>query len=114
MFRLFSLVGALAIACAPALAQTKLDISLPWGPTEFHTINAQNFARRVGEVTKGQVVLTVHAGGSLGIKANESIRALEDGTVGWPSSPASRMSARCRCWASRACRSWSMTTSSCV
>ena len=82
MFRLFSLVGALAIACAPALAQTKLDISLPWGPTEFHTINAQNFARRVGEVTKGQVVLTVHAGGSLGIKANESIRALEDGTVG--------------------------------
>ena len=81
MPRLFSLFCVLALTAAPALSQTKLDITVPWGPTEFHTINAQNFAKRVAEVTKGQVVMTVHAGGSLGIKANESIRALEDGTV---------------------------------
>ena len=69
------------VVATPAAAQTKLDVSIPWGPTEFHTVNAQNFAKRVAEVTKGQVILTVHAGGSLGIKANESIRAIEDGTV---------------------------------
>ena len=82
MSRLFPFFCTLALFCAPALAQTKIDITLPWGPTEFHTVNAQNFAKRVGEVTKGQVVMTVHAGGTLGIKANESIRAIEDGTVG--------------------------------
>ncbi|MBL8385228.1 MAG: TRAP transporter substrate-binding protein [Burkholderiales bacterium] len=81
MKRLVLLGIALGLAATSGTAQTKLDISLPWGPTEFHTINAQNFAKRVAEATKGQVVMTVHAGGSLGIKANESIRALEDNTV---------------------------------
>ena len=70
-----------SLAATPAIAQSKLDISLPWGPTEFHTINAQNFAKRVNEVTKGQVTINVHPGGSLGVKANESVRALEDGAV---------------------------------
>lgn len=74
-------VVALALAAPLALAQSKLDVSMPWGPTEFHVVNAQNFAKRVGEVTKGQVTMTVHPGGALGIKANESLRAVEDGTV---------------------------------
>lgn len=72
---------AAALATGVSFAQTKLDISIPWGPTEFHTVNAQNFAKRVAEVTKGQVLMTVHPGGALGIKANESVRAIEDGTV---------------------------------
>lgn len=76
-----AIAASLAIAVTPALAQTKLDVSLPWGPTEFHTLNAQNFAKRVGELTKGQVAMTVHPAGALGIKANESVRAIEDGTV---------------------------------
>ena len=70
--------GALAL---PAFAQTKLDVSMPWGPSEFHTQNAQKFAERVKDATKGQVVMTVHPGGALGIKANESLRAVEDGAV---------------------------------
>lgn len=76
-----TLAAALALAAPLAHAQTKLDVSMPWGPTEFHVVNAQNFAKRVGEVTKGQVAMTVHPGGALGIKANESLRAVEDGTV---------------------------------
>jgi TRAP-type C4-dicarboxylate transport system substrate-binding protein len=77
------LAAALALAAplAHTHAQTKLDVSMPWGPTEFHVVNAQNFAKRVGEVTQGQVTMTVHPGGALGIKANESLRAVEDGTV---------------------------------
>ena len=74
-------VTALALAAPLALAQTKLDVSMPWGPSEFHVVNAQNFAKRVGEVTQGQVAMTVHSGGALGIKANESLRAVEEGTV---------------------------------
>jgi TRAP-type C4-dicarboxylate transport system substrate-binding protein len=73
--------AALALAAPLAQSQTKLDVSMPWGPTEFHVVNAQNFAKRVGEVTKGQVTMIVHPGGALGIKANESLRAVEDGTV---------------------------------
>lgn len=77
------LAAALAAFTAAgfAAAQTKLDVSMPWGPTEFHTVNAQNFAKRVAEVTNGRISMTVHAGGSLGIKANETVRAVEDGTV---------------------------------
>ena len=72
----------LSIGCTAApwlAAQTKLDISMPWGPTEFHTVNAQNFAKRVAEVTKGQVLMTVHPGGASGSKANETVRAKVDG-----------------------------------
>lgn len=78
--RAASIASALLLATT-VQAQTKLDVSLPWGPTEFHSTNAQKYAARIGELTKGQVAIAVHAGGSLGVKANESVRALEDGTV---------------------------------
>ncbi len=80
---LSTLVAGVAalVAAGFASAQTRLDVSMPWGPTEFHTTNAQNFAKRVAEVTAGRVQMTVHAGGALGVKANETVRAIEDGTV---------------------------------
>lgn len=74
---MIAMVGSMNIA----VAQVKLDISIPWGPSEFHTINAQNFAKKVGEITDGQVQMTAHPGGALGIKANESLRAIEDGVA---------------------------------
>ena len=48
----YRIAGALAAFAVAGLAsaQTKLDVSMPWGPTEFHTINAQNFAKRVAEI----------------------------------------------------------------
>jgi TRAP-type transport system periplasmic protein len=76
-----TVVLATLLPAAPLLAQIKFDLTMPWSPTEFHTINAQNFAKRVAEVTKGQVLITVHPAGALGVKANESIRAVEDNTV---------------------------------
>jgi len=80
--RLARWIPVLTLAAAsPVLAQTKLDVSLPWGPTEFHTTNAQNFAKRVAEVTNNQVQVAIHPAGALGVKANESVRALEDGAV---------------------------------
>jgi TRAP-type C4-dicarboxylate transport system substrate-binding protein len=76
--------GLLAAGAAmPAAAQavTRWDISIPWGPSEFHTINAARFAREAAAVTNNQVLMTVHAGGSLGVRANESVRAVADGVV---------------------------------
>ena len=67
----------LAFAIAPAAAQTKLDISMPWGPTEFHVQNAQKFAERVKDATKGQVTMTVHAG-QIELRAGAGIVADSD------------------------------------
>ena len=80
--RMFALAGALAAGiAAPASAQVEWDVAIPWGPTEFHTKNAIAFAERVAAETDGFVTMTVHPGGALGIRANESLRAVEDGSV---------------------------------
>jgi len=78
--RLLALAGATAFSVSTASA-ADWDVSIPWGPTEFHTVNAQNFAEAVAEATNGEVTMTVHPGGALGIRANESLRAVEDGAV---------------------------------
>jgi TRAP-type transport system periplasmic protein len=74
------LLAALLLPAASS-AQTKLDISIPWGPGEFHSINAGRFAERVKAETQGSVQLNPQPGGTLGVKANESLRALADGVV---------------------------------
>jgi TRAP-type C4-dicarboxylate transport system substrate-binding protein len=79
-----ALAAAFALAACMATqarAQVKWDVSLPWGPTEFHTLDAEKFAAEVKKATDGQVLLTIHAGGALGVRANESVRAVEDGSV---------------------------------
>jgi TRAP-type transport system periplasmic protein len=77
--------GGLALAGAAgraaAQAPTRWDISIPWGPSEFHTVNAQRFAREVAAATNNSVQMTVHPGGSLGVRANETVRAIGDGVV---------------------------------
>ncbi len=80
-------LGRLILAAVAALlplavaAQVKIDISVPWGPGEFHSQNAAKFAERVTKETNGQVVMQTHAGGTLGVKANESLRAVGEGVV---------------------------------
>lgn len=64
-----------------AAAQTRLDLAAPWGPTEFHTKNLETFAEKVKEATKGEVLISVKAGGQLGIKGPESLRTVRDGIV---------------------------------
>ncbi len=78
--RMLTLAGATAFTMSAAMA-AEWDVSIPWGPSEFHTVNAQNFADAVAEATDGAVTMTVHPGGALGIRANESLRAVEDGAV---------------------------------
>lgn len=80
-FRPVLTTGLLAMASLGAHAQVKLDISVPWGPNEFHSLNAARFAERVNQETKGAVVMTTHPGGTLGVKASESLRAISEGVV---------------------------------
>jgi TRAP-type transport system periplasmic protein len=80
-FRRLAVGSLLATAGLAATAQVKLDISVPWGPNEFHSQCRALRRAREGNETKGEVVMTTHPGGTLGVKANESLRAIGEGVV---------------------------------
>jgi TRAP-type C4-dicarboxylate transport system substrate-binding protein len=76
------LAAALALPrLAAAQSPTRWDVSIPWGPSEFHTVNATRFATEVRSATNGAVQLTIHPGGALGVRANETVRSVGDGVV---------------------------------
>lgn len=81
LLRPVAIAGAMIVACGAASAQVKLEISVPWGPNEFHSLDAAAFAKRVTEETHGQVQMVARPGGELGVKANESVRAVAEGVV---------------------------------
>jgi len=77
---------AIATACTLTMgsavsAQVSWDMSVVWPETNFHTQNAMAFADAVKDVTGGQVAITVHPGGALGIRGPEGMAAVRDGIV---------------------------------
>ena len=58
-----------------------LDLATVWPDGNFHTTNAKKFAEEVGKVTNGEIKIIVQAGGSLGFKGPEQLRAVRDGLV---------------------------------
>lgn len=81
--KIFTLGAALATAFAAttAVAETNWDMSIVWPEGNFHTQNAMAFADAVKEATNGEVTITVHPGGALGIKGPEGMAAVRDGLV---------------------------------
>ncbi|WP_395541185.1 TRAP transporter substrate-binding protein [Neotabrizicola sp. sgz301269] len=77
----FGTALALSLAATMASAETQWDMSIVWPEGNFHTQNAMAFAEAVKEVTDGEVVITVHSGGALGIKGPEGMAAVRDGLV---------------------------------
>ncbi len=76
--------GASAItlsACDAGLSGVHWDLSMPWGPSEYHVTNAQRFADEAHARTAGQLTIHVHPGAVLGLKGPESLRAVEEGIV---------------------------------
>ena len=67
-------------ACRPR-PRTSLDLATVWPDGNFHTTNAKRFAEEVGKATGGEIKITVQAGGSLGFKGPEQLRAVRDGLV---------------------------------
>lgn len=81
--KLFTFGAALAVSLAATMAsaETQWDMSIVWPEGNFHTQNAMAFAEAVKEATAGEVVITVHSGGALGIKGPEGMAAVRDGLV---------------------------------
>jgi TRAP-type C4-dicarboxylate transport system substrate-binding protein len=80
MLAVSALAAAMSLA-GPALAQTKWDLSTVWPDGNFHTKNAVRFAEEVKKATNGALEITVKAGGQLGFKGPEHLRAVRDGLV---------------------------------
>ncbi|HEY0275616.1 MAG TPA: TRAP transporter substrate-binding protein, partial [Paenirhodobacter sp.] len=72
---------AFAVVATAASAETDWDMSVVWPEGNFHTQNALAFAAAVKEATNGEVNITVHSGGALGIKGPEGMAAVRDGLV---------------------------------
>jgi hypothetical protein len=62
-------------------ATASWDMSTVWPDGNFHTHNAMAFADAVKKQTDGAVNITVKAGGQLGFKGPEHLRAVRDGLV---------------------------------
>lgn len=77
----FAAAMAVSFVATSALAETAWDMSIVWPEGNFHTQNAIAFADAVKEATDGEVVITVHPGGALGIKGPEGMTAVRDGLV---------------------------------
>jgi TRAP-type C4-dicarboxylate transport system substrate-binding protein len=74
-------VALLTLGTASSIAQTKWDLSTVWPDGNFHTKNAVRFAEEIKKATNGSVEITVKAGGQLGFKGPEHLRAVRDGLV---------------------------------
>jgi len=70
-----AMAGAFAAA---AVAQTKWDMPTPYGATNFHTENINQFAADVDKGSGGKLKIQVHPGASL-FKAPEIKRAVQSG-----------------------------------
>jgi TRAP-type C4-dicarboxylate transport system substrate-binding protein len=73
---------ALAAGIVPAAsAQEYWDMSYAWPEGNFHVQNGMRFAEEVERVTEGDVIITIHPGGALGLRGPEAMAAVRDGVV---------------------------------
>jgi TRAP-type C4-dicarboxylate transport system substrate-binding protein len=86
-FRGTSLIGAAATVAllmataVPSRAEMRINLSDVLPESNFMVKNAIKFADSVKEATKGQVAISVKAGGSLGFKGPDQLTAVRDGLV---------------------------------
>jgi TRAP-type C4-dicarboxylate transport system substrate-binding protein len=71
------LVAALAFG-GGAFAQTKWDLPSAYAPSNFHTVNLEQFAKDVDQASGGKLKIQVHANASL-FKADQIKRAVQQG-----------------------------------
>lgn len=76
-----TLLAAGHISTRARAATVSWDMSTVWPDGNFHTQNAMAFAEELKKQSGGSVVITVKAGGQLGFKGPEHLRAVRDGLV---------------------------------
>jgi TRAP-type C4-dicarboxylate transport system substrate-binding protein len=78
----FAIAAAAAMAPSIATADTvTLDLSTVWPDANFHVRNLKTYSKAVDKATDGTLKIKVHAGGALGFKGPEQLRAVRDGLV---------------------------------
>ncbi len=79
------LVSFAAMLCltlaAPVFAVTKVDFATTYSGANLQAETCREFAKRISEATNGDVVITVHEGGALGLKDEDHFTAVADGIV---------------------------------
>lgn len=73
--------AAIAFAAMGVDAAEKWDLASVLPAGNFQLKNAVRFAEEVEKATKGEVKITVHPGGALGLKGPEKLVAVRDGVV---------------------------------
>ncbi|WP_417792543.1 TRAP transporter substrate-binding protein [Stutzerimonas xanthomarina] len=77
-----AMLSALSMAVTPlANAQVKLDFSNEYNAQSIHAQGDLYFINQVKELTKDEVNITLHTGGSLGFKSVDHFYAVSDGAV---------------------------------
>lgn len=76
-----TLLAASQFSTRARAATVSWDLSTVWPDRNFHTQDAMAFADEVKKQTGGAVSITVKAGGQLGFKGPEHLRAVRDGLV---------------------------------
>lgn len=71
-----------ALSQAPfALSATTFDFSNEYNATSIHAEGDKYFINQVSQLTKGDVDITLHTGGSLGFKSTDNFYAVADDAV---------------------------------
>jgi TRAP-type C4-dicarboxylate transport system substrate-binding protein len=86
LFKRRNLIGAaltvpLLLSAVPSRAEMQINLSDVLPESNFMVKNAIRFADAVKEATKGQIVISVKPGGSLGFKGPDQLTAVRDGLV---------------------------------
>lgn len=75
------LTVSMLIISAGAYAQTRLDLATTYSGSNIFAESVREFASRVEEATGGEVLITIHEGGALGLKDEDQFSAVADGIV---------------------------------
>lgn len=73
------LVLSLGMATAVAAQEVKWDLPVQWPEGNFMTQVVHDYAAEVSKRSDGEIELTVHSGGALGVKGADMIGAMRDG-----------------------------------
>lgn len=75
------LVLSAALLCGPAAAEIELNLATTYTGANMHAETCREFAKRINEALAGEVLITVHEGGALGLKDEDRFTAVADNIV---------------------------------
>lgn len=71
----------MGLSVAPVLAKTVWNANSVWPPKNLHSVGLADFAEKVKTATNGDLEIVVSAGGALGYKGPDLLKAVRDGLV---------------------------------